>query len=92
MAQGTSEPLTLVSRLQESFPAYPGIRRSVRRVSLQVKGDDPSLSVHRRNVPGQGRPLVAGLRKDACRTKMVPLVQSRWDIPLDIYRSIYRSC
>jgi hypothetical protein len=31
--------------------------------SLQVKGDDPSLSVHRRKVPGQGRPQVAGFAR-----------------------------
>jgi hypothetical protein len=50
------------------------------------------LSVHRRKVSGQGRPLVAGLLRRACRVKMVPAVPSRLYITLDIYRSIYRGC
>jgi hypothetical protein len=53
-----------------------------------VKGDDPSLSVYRRKVSGQGRPR-GRLCRDAYRTKIVPLAPSRWDISLVIYRWIY---
>jgi hypothetical protein len=52
---------------------------------VKVKGDDPSLSVYRRKVSGQGRPR-GGLCRDAYRTKIVPLAPSRWDISLVIYR------